>query len=131
MAMKNSGLNQKISVTSDQSLLSLDDPSGQSLSELAAKIDALLQGAAPIVIVSLDTRADFASQKLPFLLLPKPAISLTSEHGRSELAAWSGAFLILGNDEVALDNFTERLTRQTGLARQLRWQAEGARVITP
>lgn len=131
MAMKNSGLNQKVSLASDQSLLSLDDPSGQSLSALAGKIDALLQDATPIVIVSLDKRTDFASQKLPFLLLPKPAVSLTSEHGRSELATWSGAFVILGNDEVALDDLTERLTRQTGLARQLLWRAEGARIITP
>jgi len=131
MAIKNSGLNQKVSSANDQSLLSLDDPSGQSLSGLTGKIDALLENTTPIVIVSLDEGTDFASQKLPFLLLPKPAISLTSEHDRSELAAWSGALVILGNDEVALDNYTERLTGQTGLERQLRWQAEGARIISP
>ena len=131
MAMKNSGLNQKVSLASDKSLLSLNDPSGQSLNELAVKIDALLQDATPIVIVSLDKRTDFASQKLPFLLLPRPAVSLTSEHGHSELAAWTGALVILGDGEVALDDFTERLTRQSELARKLRWQAEGARIITP
>ncbi|MDA0891581.1 MAG: hypothetical protein O3C15_04580 [Proteobacteria bacterium] len=131
MAIKNSALTAGVSNVTDHSLLSLDDASGQPFLALKGKIEDVVPETMPVVMVSMDERADFAAQKMPFLLLPRPAASLTAVHGRSGLADWTGALVLVGTDEAALDHFTDRLTLKSELPRQLRWQAEGVRIIAP
>ena len=77
-----------------------DDPHASALTGLAEKITANTAPETPILIV--DGGSPLTAQKLPMLLLPRPAVQVT-QIDTELMAAWEGVTVLLGTEDETLD----------------------------
>ena len=131
ISLKNSALHDLSTPTGTAMNIGAEDPAGWSLNRLSHAINTAVETNRPLLIVSLDAAADFASQKLPFLMLPRPAVSLVVSHDKGPVSSWEGALVVVGSDESALDQYGASLAESGAVNRRLSWQTEGVRVFMP
>ena len=114
-------LNQTISLTTpllDQREKSLDSvvADGSHLKDLSSRLmsdTAMLRK--PILAIGLDERGRFDAQRLPFMLLPMRAASITEAQLANVEANMWDALVVFGQDPSLLTAAVERLTNAKGL----------------
>lgn len=91
------------------------DPTGHGLLKLESDIKEMGSPDSPILVVSLGNDAEFAAQKLPYLLLPRRALFVREGWLESVPLQWDGFIVLLGRNAEKIDKAVARLTEQFSL----------------
>jgi hypothetical protein len=88
---------------------------GEHLPQIAQLITANTSPAMGVAAVSLDQSGEFYAQKLPLILAPQPAVSISLTHATNLARTWQGHFILLSSDKALLLKEANRLSAQTPL----------------
>ena len=88
---------------------------GEQLPKLAELITANTSVAEGVVSVSLDPSSDFQAQKLPLILAPQPAASVSLAHANNLARTWQGHLILFSRNKALLLKEATRLSAHTPL----------------
>ena len=88
---------------------------GEQLPQIAQLITANTSGAMGVATVSLDQSGDFYAQKLPFILAPQPAVSVSLTRATHLAKTWQGHFILFSSNKALLLKEANSLVAQTRL----------------
>ena len=88
---------------------------GERLPQIAEVITANTSGVAAVATVSLDQSGDFYAQKLPLILAPQSAVSVSLNQAINLATKWQGHFILFSSNKALLLNEANRLSAQTRL----------------
>ena len=88
---------------------------GEQLPQIAQLITANTSGAMGVATVSLDQSGDFYAQKLPLILAPQPAISVSLTRATNLAKTWQGHFILFSSNKALLSKEANSLVAQTRL----------------
>ena len=88
---------------------------GERLPQIAEVITANTSGVAAVATVSLDQSGDFYAQKLPLILAPQSAVSVSLNQAINLARKWQGHFILFSSNKALLLNEANRLSAQTRL----------------
>ena len=88
---------------------------GEQLPKLAELITANTSVAEGVVSVSLDPSSDFQAQKLPLILAPQPAASVSLAHANNLARTWQGHLILFSRNKALLFKEATRLSAHTPL----------------
>ncbi|MDG2442793.1 MAG: hypothetical protein P8M13_06030, partial [Luminiphilus sp.] len=88
---------------------------GEQLPQIAQLITANTSGAMGLATVSLDQSGDFYAQKLPLILAPQPAVSVSLTQATNLARTWQGHFILFSSNQALLLKEANRLSAQTPL----------------
>ena len=101
---------------------------GEHLPELAELITVNTSVTEAVVTVSLDASGDFSAQKLPLILAPKQAVSISLPHAINVMETWQGYFILVSSNKALLSKEAGRFSSDTGF--QITEQGDGYVVLT-
>jgi hypothetical protein len=102
-------------IDSTQTEWPLNTGMGERLPQIAEVITANTSGTTAIATVSLDQSGDFYAQKLPLILAPQPAVSVTLNQAINLARKRQGHFILFSNNKALLLKKANRLSAQTHL----------------
>ena len=88
---------------------------GEQLPQIAQLITANTSGAMGVATVSLDQSGDFYAQKLPLILAPQPAVSVSLTRATNLAKTWQGHFILFSSNKALLLKEANSLVAQTRL----------------
>ena len=88
---------------------------GEQLPQIAQLITANTSGAMGVATVSLDQSGDFYAQKLPLILAPQPAVSVSLTRATNLAKTWQGHFILFSSNKALLIKEANSLVAQTRL----------------
>jgi hypothetical protein len=88
---------------------------GEQLPQIAQLITANTSGAMGVATVSLDQSGDFYAQKLPLILAPQPAVSVSLTRATNLAKTWQGHFILFSSNKALLSKEANSLVAQTRL----------------
>jgi len=88
---------------------------GEQLPQIAQLITANTSGAMGVATVSLDQSGDFYAQKLPLILAPQPAVSISLTRATNLAKTWQGHFILFSSNKALLLKEANSLVAQTRL----------------
>ena len=88
---------------------------GEQLPQIAQLITANTSGAMGVATVSLDQSGDFYAQKLPLILAPQPAVSVSLTRATHLAKTWQGHFILFSSNKALLLKEANSLVAQTRL----------------
>ena len=88
---------------------------GEQLPQIAQLITANTSGAMGVATVSLDQSGDFYAQKLPLILAPQPAVSVSLTRATNLAKTWQGHFILFSSNKALLAKEANRSRAQTRL----------------
>ena len=88
---------------------------GEQLPQIAQLITASTSGAMGVATVSLDQSGDFYAQKLPLILAPQPAVSVSLTRATNLAKTWQGHFILFSSNKALLLKEANSLVAQTRL----------------
>ena len=88
---------------------------GEQLPQIAQLITANTSGAMGVATVSLDQSGDFYAQKLPLILAPQPAVSVSLTSATNLAKTWQGHFILFSSNKALLLKEANSLVAQTRL----------------
>jgi hypothetical protein len=86
---------------------------GERLPQIAKLITANTSGELAVATVSLDQSGDFYAQKLPLILAPQPAVSVSLTQTANLAKTWQGHFVLFSSNEALLLKEANSLVAQT------------------
>ena len=88
---------------------------GEQLPHIAQLITANTSGAMGVATVSLDQSGDFYAQKLPLILAPQPAVSVSLTRATNLAKTWQGQLILFSSNKALLLKEANSLVAQTRL----------------
>ena len=88
---------------------------GEHLPKIAQLITTATSGAMGVATVSLDQSGDFYAQKLPLILAPQPAVSVSLTRATHLAKTWQGHFILFSSNKALLLKEANSLVAQTRL----------------
>jgi hypothetical protein len=88
---------------------------GERLPQIAKLITANTPGELAVATVSLDQSGDFYAQKLPLILAPQPAVSVSLTQTANLAKTWQGHFVLFSSNKALLLKEANSLVAQTRL----------------
>ena len=88
---------------------------GEQLPQIAQLITANTSGAMGVATVSLDQSGDFYAQKLPLIIAPQPAVSVSLTRATNLAKTWQGHFILFSSNKALLIKEANSLVAQTRL----------------
>ena len=88
---------------------------GERLPQIAELITANTSGELAVATVSLDQSGDFYAQKLPLILAPQPAVSVSLTQAANLAKTWQGHFVLFSSNKALLLKEANSLVAQTRL----------------
>jgi hypothetical protein len=88
---------------------------GERLPQIAKLITANTSGELAVATVSLDQSGDFYAQKLPLILAPQPAVSVSLTQTANLAKTWQGHFVLFSSNKALLLKEANSLVAQTRL----------------
>ncbi len=88
---------------------------GEHLPQIAQLITANTSRAMGVASVSLDQSGEFYAQKLPLIIAPQPAVSISLTHATNLARTWQGHFILFSSNKALLLKEANRLSAQTRL----------------
>ena len=88
---------------------------GEQLPQIAQLITANTSGAMGVATVSLDQSGDFYAQKLPLIIAPQPAVSVSLTRATNLAKTWQGHFILFSSNKALLLKEANSLVAQTRL----------------
>jgi hypothetical protein len=87
----------------------MDGGTKEALAEIADAILSNGDAEAGMISIALDQSGEFQAKKLPLLLAPKAAVSLSLESATRRAKNWQGHFIVFSDDQDAIRSATEML----------------------